>query len=66
MKLPGGIRTTIAIALLAIVAGALAIVYLIVVPSFRQSIVSARLECRIHVVVRDRGDRLLSLPHEKT
>ena len=44
MRLPGGIRTTIAIALLAIVAGALGGAYLMVVPSLERRLVDDRLE----------------------
>ncbi len=44
MKLPGGIRTTIAIALLAIVAGALGGAYLMVVPSLERRLVDQRLD----------------------
>ena len=44
MRLPGGIRTTIAIALLAIVAGALGGAYLMVVPSLERRLVDDRLD----------------------
>ena len=44
MKLPGGIRTTIAIALLAIVGGALGGAYLMVVPSLERRLVDDRLD----------------------
>jgi signal transduction histidine kinase len=44
MRLPGGIRTTIAIALLAIVAGALGGAYLMVVPSLERRLVDQRLD----------------------
>jgi signal transduction histidine kinase len=44
MKLPGGIRTTLAIALLLIVGGALGGAYLMVVPSLERRLVDARLE----------------------
>ena len=44
MKLPGGIRTTIAIALLAIVGGALGGAYLMVVPSLERRLVEDRLD----------------------
>ena len=44
MKLPGGIRTAIAIALLAIVGGALGGAYLMVVPSLERRLVENRLD----------------------
>jgi signal transduction histidine kinase len=44
MRLPGGIRTTIAIALLAIVGGALGGAYLMVVPSLERRLVENRLD----------------------
>jgi signal transduction histidine kinase len=44
MRLPGGIRTTIAVALLAIVGGALGGAYLMVVPSLERRLVEDRLE----------------------
>jgi signal transduction histidine kinase len=44
MRLPGGIRTTLAIALLAIVGGALGGAYLMVVPSLERRLVDERLE----------------------
>lgn len=44
MRLPGGIRTTIAIALLAIVGGALGGAYLMVVPSLERRLVEDRLD----------------------
>jgi signal transduction histidine kinase len=44
MRLPGGIRTTIAIALLAIVVGALGGAYLMVVPSLERRLVDDRLD----------------------
>ncbi len=44
MRLPGGIRTKLALALLAIVAGALAAAYLIVVPTLRDNLVDAKLQ----------------------
>ena len=44
MRLPGGIRTTIAVALLAIVGGALGGAYLMVVPSLERRLVDDRLE----------------------
>jgi signal transduction histidine kinase len=44
MRLPGGIRTTIAVALLAIVGGALGGAYLMVVPSLERRLVDARLD----------------------
>jgi len=44
MRLPGGIRTTIAIALLAIVGGALGGAYLMVVPSLERRLVDDRLD----------------------
>jgi signal transduction histidine kinase len=44
MRLPGGIRTTIAVALLAIVAGALGGAYLMVVPSLERRLVDDRLD----------------------
>jgi len=43
MSLPGGIRTRIALVLVAIVAGALATAYLILVPSLERRLVDARL-----------------------
>jgi signal transduction histidine kinase len=42
MSLPGGIRTKLALALLAIVVGALAAAYLIVVPTLRDNLVHAK------------------------
>lgn len=44
MRLPGGIRTTLAVALLAIVGGALGGAYLMVVPSLERRLVDERLE----------------------
>jgi two-component system OmpR family sensor kinase len=44
MRLPGGIRTTIAIALIAIVGGALGGAYLMVVPSLERRLVEDRLD----------------------
>ena len=44
MKLPGGIRTTIAIALIAVVGGALGGAYLMVVPSLERRLVENRLD----------------------
>jgi signal transduction histidine kinase len=44
MKLPGGIRTTLAVALLLIVGGALGGAYLMVVPSLERRLVDDRLE----------------------
>jgi len=44
MRLPGGIRTRIAIVLVGIVAGALGTAYLIVVPSLERRLVDARLD----------------------
>jgi hypothetical protein len=44
MSIPGGIRVRIAIALVAIVAGALGAAYVIVVPSLEQRLVEARLD----------------------
>src|SRR5512145_8203 len=44
MRLPGGIRTTLALALLAIVGGALGGAYLMVVPSLERRLVDARLD----------------------
>ena len=44
MSIPGGIRIRIAIALVAIVAGALASAYVVVVPSLEQRLVEARLD----------------------
>jgi two-component system OmpR family sensor kinase len=44
MSIPGGIRIRIAIALVAIVAGALAAAYVVVVPSLEQRLVEARLD----------------------
>jgi signal transduction histidine kinase len=44
MRLPGGIRTTLAIALLAIVGGALGGAYLMVVPSLERRLVDDRLD----------------------
>ena len=44
MRIPGGIRVRIALALVAIVGLALAAAYLIVVPSLEQRLVDARLE----------------------
>ena len=44
MSLPGGIRTKLALALLAIVLGALGAAYLIVVPTLRDSLVDAKLQ----------------------
>ena len=44
MSIPGGIRTRIALVLVGIVAGALGIAYLIVVPSLERRLVEARLE----------------------
>ncbi len=44
MRLPGGIRTTLAAALLVIVGGALGGAYLMVVPSLERRLVDARLE----------------------
>ena len=44
MRLPGGIRTTIAIALIAIVGGALGGAYLMVVPSLERRLVDDRLD----------------------
>ena len=44
MGLPGGIRTTLAVALLLIVGGALGGAYLMVVPSLERRLVDARLE----------------------
>jgi signal transduction histidine kinase len=44
MTLPGGIRARIALALVAIVAGALGTAYLIVVPSLERRLVAARLD----------------------
>jgi signal transduction histidine kinase len=43
VRLPGGIRTRIALALVAIVAGALGTAYLIVVPSLERRLVDARI-----------------------
>lgn len=43
MRLPGGIRTRIALALVGIVAGALGTAYLIVVPSLERRLVDARI-----------------------
>ncbi len=44
MSLPGGIRTTLAVALLVIVGGALGGAYLMVVPSLERRLVDARLD----------------------
>lgn len=44
MRLPGGIRTRIAITLAGIVAGALAVAYVIVVPSLERQFVDAKLD----------------------
>ena len=44
MNLPGGIRTTLAIALLLIVGGALAGAYVMVVPSLERRLVDERLD----------------------
>ena len=44
MRIPGGIRARIALALVAIVGGALATAYLIVVPSLERRLVDARLD----------------------
>ena len=44
MSLPGGIRTTLAVALLVIVGGALGGAYLMVVPSLERRLVDARID----------------------
>ena len=44
MRVPGGIRTTLAVALLAIVGGALGGAYLMVVPSLERRLVDARID----------------------
>jgi signal transduction histidine kinase len=44
MRLPGGIRTKLALALLLVVGGALAAAYAIVIPTLRDSLVDAKLE----------------------
>jgi signal transduction histidine kinase len=44
VRLPGGIRTRIALVLVAIVAGALGTAYLIVIPSLERRLVDARIE----------------------
>ena len=44
MSLPGGIRTTLAVALLLIVGGALAGAYVMVVPSLERRLVDERLD----------------------
>jgi signal transduction histidine kinase len=44
IRLPGGIRTTLAVALLLIVGGALGVAYLMVVPSLERRLVDDRLE----------------------
>ena len=44
IRLPGGIRTTLAVALLLIVGGALGAAYLMVVPSLERRLVDDRLE----------------------
>ena len=44
MRIPGGIRVRIALTLVAIVAGALAVAYLIVVPSLEQQFVESKLD----------------------
>jgi len=44
VRIPGGIRTRIAITLVGIVAGALAVAYLIVVPSLEQQFVESKLD----------------------
>jgi len=44
VRIPGGIRTKLALALLAIVGGALAAAYAIVIPTLRDSLVDAKLE----------------------
>jgi len=44
MRIPGGIRVRLALALVAIVAGALGTAYLIVVPSLEKQLVDARLD----------------------
>ena len=44
MKLPGGIRTKLALALLVIVGGALAAAYAIVIPPLRNSLINAKLD----------------------
>ncbi len=44
MSLPGGIRTTLAVALLLIVGGALGGAYLMVVPSLERRLVAERLD----------------------
>ena len=44
MRIPGGIRVRLALALAAIVAGALGTAYLIVVPSLERRLVDARLD----------------------
>ncbi len=44
MKIPGGIRARLVLALVAIVAGALGTAYLIVIPSLEKQLVDARLD----------------------
>jgi hypothetical protein len=44
MRIPGGIRVRIALALVAIVTAALGAAYLIVIPSLEQRLVDARLD----------------------
>ena len=44
MSIPGGIRTKLALALLAIVGGALLVAYAIVIPTLRDSLVDAKLD----------------------
>ncbi|HSI97729.1 MAG TPA: ATP-binding protein [Gaiellaceae bacterium] len=44
MRIPGGIRARIALTLVAIVAGALAVAYLVVVPSLEQQFVESKLD----------------------
>ncbi len=44
MSLPGGIRTKLALALLAIVGGALTVAYAIVIPTLRDSLTDAKLD----------------------
>ena len=59
MSLPGGIRTTLAVALLLIVGGALGGAYLMVVPSLERRLVDERLD---ELQTRRGGDRVLVHP----
>ena len=57
MNLPGGIRTKLALALLAIVGGALVVSYAIVIPTLRDSLIDAKLD-QLQADAAEWADRL--------